>query len=136
MAEPQRFATALNLAYAAMAVVLTAITLTGYWYWGDKAHTLVTEDLDTNSPYARYRIGGFLGIHKAVEVIVILNVATTVPLLVLSLQDILHSFFSTEAQSGHPHSEWMVRLFPFFLNSFPINHCRHSIWVPCTTFRV
>jgi hypothetical protein len=108
MAEPWRFATALNWAYTAMAVTLTAITTIGYWYWGSTAHTLVTEDFDLSSPYARYTIGGVVGIHKVVEVIVILNIGTTVPLLVLSLQDILHSFFSTEEQSGHPHSGYLV----------------------------
>jgi hypothetical protein len=86
-----------------MAVVLVTISSIGYWYWGNSAHTLVTKDFEEHSPYMHLTIGRGFGIHKAVDAIVVLNVATTLPLLVLSLQDLGHSIYSVEERTGHPH---------------------------------
>jgi Transmembrane amino acid transporter protein len=99
MAQPHRFAEALNWAYLVMFAILGAITTCGYWYWGSLAHTLVTEDFETHSPYVRFTIGNGFGIHKCVEALVVLNMLTRVPLFVLSLQDLGHSFF-LEARGG------------------------------------
>lgn len=111
MAEPRRFTSALNWTYVATAGILGCMTSIGYWYWGAGAHTLVTRDFDLHSPYTHLTIGGSFGIHTAVDALVVLNVVTTLPLLVLSLQDIVHSFFTAEERSGHPHGPAPVRGF-------------------------
>ena len=109
MAEPRLFTSALTWTYLATAVILICMTSIGYWYWGDGAHTLVTRDFDLHSPYTHLTIGGNFGVQTVVEGLVVLNVVTTLPLLVLSLQDIVHSFFTAEERSGHPHGAAPVR---------------------------
>ena len=94
MAEPRRFADALNCAYVIMFGILAVMAYCGYWYWGNLSHTLVTQDFETHSPYSKFTIGNGFGIHKCVEALVVLNMLTRVPLFVLSLQDLGHSFFA------------------------------------------
>jgi hypothetical protein len=53
---------------------------------------LVTDDFASASPYINVRFFG-VGIRHFVELLVIVNVATTAPLLVLPLEDIVQSIF-------------------------------------------
>ena len=109
MANPKDFPRALNIAYSLMATVLVAIAAVGYWYWGNLAHVLVTEDFQLHSPYSHINLAPSFGIHQAVQALVVLNVVTTLPLLVLSLQDLAHSFFAVEERWCHSSRPALVR---------------------------
>eukprot|EP00892_Ulva_mutabilis_P008914 jgi/Ulvmu1/6395/UM003_0023.1 len=90
MASTRQFSTALNVAYVACAVATGVVCGVGYWYWGDSAHVLVTTDFERHSPYGAFTLRGW-GIQSAVEVLIALNVGTTVPLFVFALTDILQA---------------------------------------------
>jgi hypothetical protein len=47
----QDFNTVIYVSFAAMAVVYGLVAGLGYYYFGDAASTLVTNDLTNNSPY-------------------------------------------------------------------------------------
>lgn len=47
----QAFDTVINLAFTAMLVIYGAVAGLGYYYFGDAASTLITEDLAANSPF-------------------------------------------------------------------------------------
>ena len=51
---------------------------------------LVTDDFAWHSPYMSMHVGPF-GIRHVIELLVALNVATTIPLVILPLEDILMS---------------------------------------------
>jgi hypothetical protein len=120
MKNPGAFTLALNGAYAMAFVVLSCISLIGYWYWGDGANVLVTTDFEEHSPYTRFQVGG-VGIHKVVEVIVALNCATTAPLLVLSLHDISVAMLVPAVEHGVRE----VRFIYISMVSFPAKFCSH-----------
>lgn len=60
----------------------------------------MTDDFDLHSPYMNFNVMG-LGIHHIVQVLVALNVGTTIPLLLLPLVDILQSVFATARKDAH-----------------------------------
>ena len=47
----QAFDTVINWAFTAMLIIYGAVAGLGYYYFGDAASTLITEDLATNSPF-------------------------------------------------------------------------------------
>ena len=47
----QAFDTVINWAFTAMLVIYGAVAGLGYYYFGDAASTLITEDLAANSPF-------------------------------------------------------------------------------------
>jgi hypothetical protein len=49
--DAQDFNTVIYVSFAAMAVVYGLVAGLGYYYFGDAASTLVTNDLTNNSPY-------------------------------------------------------------------------------------
>jgi hypothetical protein len=57
---------------------------------------LVTADFQEHSPYRTFFVAG-VGIHHIIQLLVILNLATTLPLLLLSLEDVLLSALYPDA---------------------------------------
>ena len=47
----QAFDSVINWAFTAMLIIYGAVAGLGYYYFGDAASTLITEDLATNSPF-------------------------------------------------------------------------------------
>ena len=47
----QAFDTVINWAFTAMLVIYSAVAGLGYYYFGDAASTLITDDLANNSPF-------------------------------------------------------------------------------------
>lgn len=47
----QKFDTVINWAFTAMLVIYGAVAGLGYYYFGDAASTLITDDLASNSPF-------------------------------------------------------------------------------------
>jgi hypothetical protein len=73
---------------------------------------LVTDDFASASPYMNVAILG-VGIRHIVEFLVVVNLATTLPLLVLPFEDIvmsvLHKSSCAQAESGAQHLRMPVR---------------------------
>lgn len=99
MADASLFPTALDGAYTITCIVVCSIGGVGYWYWGDSAQILVTDDFEAHSPYTTLKVMG-MGIHHIVQALVALNVGTTVPLLLLPLVDILQSVIASGRKSA------------------------------------
>ena len=135
MAEPRSFPRALNIAYGLMTAVLVAIASVGYWYWGNLAHVLVTRDFELHSPYSRVELLPHVGIQLAVQALVVLNVATTLPLLLLSFQDLVHSFWVTSHLANDVPQHFMVRLPSHDARWHMCILNRPNIVCPCNTSR-
>ena len=56
----QAFDTVINWAFTAMLVIYGAVAGLGYYYFGDAASTLITEDLAANSPFTGRSVCHFL----------------------------------------------------------------------------
>ena len=83
----QDFAKVLNFELTNMLVLYGAVAVCGYYYFGRAAHTLVTEDLASDSPVKGISLifPGFT-IFKLVSALILLNVFKTYPNLLLVKQ--------------------------------------------------
>ncbi|CAK0784981.1 hypothetical protein CVIRNUC_008186 [Coccomyxa viridis] len=92
MKQPQAFDSVINWAFTAMLIIYGAVAGLGYYYFGDAASTLITEDLATNSPFVgRSIIIPGLTVDKLVAACILVNAYTTYPCLILVIQDMLWS---------------------------------------------
>lgn len=84
---------------------------------GDAVHQLVTTDFELHSPYVgHYFAQPSITVQKLLEWMVLLNVATTFPMFVLSLQDI---FCSSILPGNHRTSPSVRSCEPSPLDTFP-----------------
>ncbi|CAL5228951.1 g12183 [Coccomyxa viridis] len=92
MKRPQAFDSVINWAFTAMLVIYGAVAGLGYYYFGDAASTLITDDLANNSPFTgRSIIFPGLTVDKLVSACILVNAYTTYPCLILVIQDMLWS---------------------------------------------
>lgn len=55
----QAFDSVINCAFTAMLVIYGAVAGLGYYYFGDAASTLITDDLANNSPFTGRSVSPF-----------------------------------------------------------------------------
>ncbi|EIE27286.1 hypothetical protein COCSUDRAFT_45803 [Coccomyxa subellipsoidea C-169] len=92
MKQPQAFDKVINFAFTAMLIIYAIVAGLGYYYFGDAASTLITDDLARNSPFTGHSIliPGFT-VDKLVALCILVNAYTTYPCLILVIQDMLWS---------------------------------------------
>ncbi|KAK9907651.1 hypothetical protein WJX75_007699 [Coccomyxa subellipsoidea] len=92
MKQPRAFDKVINFAFTAMLIIYAIVAGLGYYYFGDAASTLITDDLARNSPFTGHSIliPGFT-VDKLVALCILVNAYTTYPCLILVIQDMLWS---------------------------------------------
>ncbi|KAK9825697.1 hypothetical protein WJX81_006348 [Elliptochloris bilobata] len=90
MKNPKDFNKVIYASFAAMAMVYGLVAGLGYYYFGDAASTLVTNDLAIDSPFTgHWLLVRGLTVDKVVVLCILVNAYTTYPCLVLVIQDML-----------------------------------------------
>lgn len=86
-AAVQDFGKVLNMGFATMLVLYSLVAGCGYYYWGNKAHTLLTTDLKLDSPFSgRSILLPGLTVDRLVSACILVNACTTYPNLVMVIQ--------------------------------------------------
>ncbi|CAL8462945.1 g2479 [Coccomyxa elongata] len=101
MKQPRAFDKVINLAFTAMLIIYGIVAGLGYYYFGDAASTLITDDLARNSPFTGHSVllPGFT-VDKLVALCILVNAYTTYPCLILVIQDMMWSVLPFLEQYG------------------------------------
>jgi hypothetical protein len=89
-----------NIIESIRGAILLLVLSVAYWYWGDLAETLVLQDFELHSLYKLLAVLGGFGVQTCLDILILVNILSRLPVFILAFQDICRPDRSAPALVG------------------------------------